>query len=132
MPYEKNKEEIEQSLFDNLIRRQAPTYIHSVMVMKIAEEIYEYMDKSLLPKLDNPKEFITNAALLHDIGKSRITDIINMQRRSLSDSEFRGIRNHPAFGVEILTQNELLKDYHDIILGHHKWYNGMGGISIIF
>lgn len=127
LPFEDNKEEIEQSLFDNLIRRQAPTYIHSVMVMKIAETIYEYMDKSLLPEMDNPLEFIQNGALLHDIGKSMITDIINMQRRKLSEEEFKGIRNHPAFGRDIIKGNPLLEEYHDVILGHHKWYNGMGG-----
>jgi putative nucleotidyltransferase with HDIG domain len=132
LPFEDNKEEIEQSLFDNLIRRQAPTYIHSVMVMKIAETIYEYMYKSLLPKMENPLEFIQNGALLHDIGKSMITDIINMQRRKLSDEEFKGIRNHPTFGKDIIRENPLLEEYHDIILGHHKWYNGLGGYPADF
>lgn len=127
LPFEHDKEEIEQTLFDNLIRRQAPTYIHSVMVMKIADLIYKYMDKSLLPKMDNIEEFIQNSALLHDIGKSMITDIVNMQRRRLSDSEFLGIKNHPTFGIDIIKKNDLLYEYHDIIIGHHKWYNGLGG-----
>ena len=127
LPFEKNKEEVEQTLFDNLVKGQAPTYIHSVMVMKIAEIIYDYMDKDLLPKLDNPKEFIQNSALLHDIGKSRIADIINMQRRQLSNHEFNGIKHHPAFGREIILRSPLLKEYYDIIAGHHKWYDGKGG-----
>lgn len=127
LPFEHNKEEIEQSLFDNLIRRQPPTYIHSVMVMKIAETIYKYMDKSLLPDIENPLEYIQNSALLHDIGKSMITDIINMERRKLADFEFEGIRNHPFFGGKIIKENPLLMEYKDVILGHHKWYNGKGG-----
>ncbi|MCR5231336.1 MAG: HD domain-containing protein, partial [Acholeplasmatales bacterium] len=127
LPFEHDKEEIEQSLFDNLIKTQAPTYIHSVMVMKIAELIYNYMDKSLLPKLDNPHEFITNSALLHDIGKSKITAIINLQRRKLSNFEFTGIKNHPAFGIDIINKNKLLTEYHDVIIGHHKSYDGKSG-----
>jgi HD-GYP domain-containing protein (c-di-GMP phosphodiesterase class II) len=56
-----------------------------------------------------------------------ITDIVNMQRRRLSDSEFLGIKNHPTFGIDIIKKNDLLYEYHDIIIGHHKWYNGEGG-----
>lgn len=132
LPFEKNKEEIEQTLFDNLIKRQAPTYIHSVMVMKIAETIYEYMDKSLLKGIDKPLEYIQNSALLHDIGKSMITVIINMQRRKLSDDEFLGIKNHPTFGANIIKENSLLKEYYDVIIGHHKWYDGSNGYPMDF
>lgn len=127
LPFEKNKEEVEQTLFDNLVKGQAATYIHSVMVMKIAELIYEYMDKDLFKGVNNPLEYIRNSALLHDIGKSKITDIINMQRRKLSDSEFNGIRYHPSYGSEIILKSDLLKEYYDVIIGHHKWYNGLGG-----
>lgn len=127
MPYEHDKESLEQTIFDNLVKRQAPTYIHSVMVMCIAELIYEYMDKSLLPDIENPLEFIKNSALLHDVGKSKIADIINMQRRKLMDIEFKGIRSHPEYGSEILLKTPLLEQYTDIVKGHHKWYNGLGG-----
>ena len=132
LPFESNKEEIEQSLFDHLVRKQPPTYIHSVMVMKIAEIIYNHMAKSLLPKMDNPLEFIQNSALLHDIGKAMLTDIINMQRRRLSDTEFQGIRNHPVYGERILMDSDLLKEYFDVIAGHHKWYDGTKGYPMDF
>lgn len=125
--FDTNKERIEQDLFDNLIKRQAATYIHSVMVRNIAMKIYEYMDKSLLSNISNPEEFISNSALLHDIGKSKITDIVNMQRRKLSEEEFSGIKMHPSLGAEILLKNPLLKEYYDIVIGHHKWYNSEGG-----
>lgn len=130
--FDTNKERVEQDLFDNLIKRQAPTYIHSVMVRNIAIKIYEYMDKSLLKNISNPHEFISNSALLHDIGKSKITDIVNMQRRKLLDEEFYGIQMHPSLGASILLKNPLLKDYYDVVIGHHKWYNACGGYPMEF
>ena len=127
-----DKERVEQDLFDNLIKRQASTYIHSVMVMHIALKIYEYMDKDLLSFIKNPKEYISNSALLHDIGKSKITDIVTQQRRKLSDNEFMGIKKHPSFGSSFLVGNKLLEEYYDIVIGHHKYYDGSGGYPIDF
>lgn len=130
--FDTNKERAEQDLFDNLIKRQAATYIHSVMVKNMAIKIYEYMDKELLKNIPNPHEFISNSALLHDIGKSKITDIVNMQRRRLLDEEFYGIKMHPSLGASILLKNPLLKDYYDVVIGHHKWYNACGGYPMEF
>ena len=127
-----DKERVEQDLFDNLIKRQASTYIHSVMVMHIALKIYEYMDKDLLSFIKNPEEYISNSALLHDIGKSKITDIVTQQRRKLSDSEFMGIKKHPSFGASFLVGNKLLEEYYDIVIGHHKYYDSSGGYPIEF
>lgn len=125
----------EEWLFQLLIRRQLPTYLHSVMVEHLAVELSKeillqqpelFSEIPMLPN-DDLIKFIRQCALLHDIGKTRITDIVNTQGRRLRDIEFQAIRNHPTYGANMIQQDPYLTQYHDIILGHHKFYNGNGG-----
>ncbi len=135
MKYMRTPAEKEDLLFNLLVRRQLPTYLHSIMVKNLAEVIYAEVSRSN-PKLfadlpgvkpgDTP-EFIRKCALLHDVGKSKITDIVNMQVRRLSDREFQGIRKHPEYGTDMIDTDSDLRLYHDIVIGHHKFYNGKGG-----
>ena len=114
---------------------QLSSYLHTLMVEQIAREISKEMllqnpelfsDIPMLPS-DDLIQFIRQAALLHDMGKTCITDIINTQGRHLHDIEFQAIRNHSAYGAGLIKQDAYLTQYHDIILGHHKFYNGQGG-----
>lgn len=130
-----SQEEKEEWLFRLLVRRQLPTYLHAVMVSHLTEKFYSHIAAvrpelfATLPqnvKHDIPK-FIRQCALLHDIGKTKITDIVNTQIRCLCDKEFQGIRQHPEYGATMIGSDKDLSVYHDIILGHHKFYNGKGG-----
>lgn len=133
--YLDNQVEKEDWLFGIIIKRQLPTYLHSVMVMYLAESIFREAVKKRPDLFDDIKgissdgqlEFVRKCALLHDIGKIRITDIINTQGRRLSDREFGGIRMHPEYGAQLIAQESDLAKYKDVILGHHKFYDGKGG-----
>ena len=140
MKYIDTPDQKEEWLFQLLIRRQLPTYLHSVMVAHLAEVLSKELllkEPQLLANVPLPQEddllsFIRQCALLHDIGKTRITDIVNTQGRRLRDIEFEAIRQHPAYGAQMIQQDPDLNRYHDIILGHHKFYNGKGGYPETF
>ena len=50
-----------------------------------------------------------------------------MQVRKLTDQEFENIKKHPEYGLYGREQYQGLKKYANVILGHHKYYNGQGG-----
>ena len=126
--------EKEDAIFNLIIKNQIPTYLHSVMVMILSTKLFEvaYKEKkglfdSLHMNYDELREFVKKSALLHDIGKVKITNIINKQGRKLSDMEFKGISLHPNFGIELMREDNDLKKYMDVTLYHHKWYDGTKG-----
>ena len=73
------------------------------------------------------QQYVSNSGLLHDIGKCYITDVINRQSRALSDDEFRLIKRHPELGLKVVNNSEKLSAYYDVIMGHHKSYDGKSG-----
>lgn len=138
--YMESQDEKEECLFQLLVRRQLPTYLHSVMVANLAEslckeakrncpEVFEGLDASVT---DDLVGFVKRCALLHDVGKTKITDIVNTQGRRLWDSEFSGIKNHPAFGAEMIEKDSELVQFRDIVLGHHKFFDGSAGYPVDF
>jgi HD-GYP domain-containing protein (c-di-GMP phosphodiesterase class II) len=67
------------------------------------------------------------AALLHDIGKSKILPEILYKASSLTDEEFRLIQDHPRMGTELLLAQKDVSPL-DIAAawGHHQRYDGRG------
>jgi len=140
MKYFDSQDEKEEWLFQLLVRRQLPTYLHSVMVMHLAEALCKEVKRTnpgLFDSLEQVRKdevlnFVRQCALLHDVGKTKITDIVNTQGRKLWDREFLGIKLHPSFGAEMLdTDSDLIK-YRDVALGHHKFYDGSSGYPETF
>lgn len=139
-------EEKEDIIFNNIINRQIPTFFHSHMVEVIAgmfaDSMFEHRPDLLLPLVEahsvdelkelseGIREYIRKAALLHDIGKNFIPDVINKQTRRLTDEEFAVIQKHPRIGAESIDEDFIL--YHDIILGHHRSYDGRSGYPFDF
>ena len=77
------------------------TFSHSVNVFLIATALLE-------PFARDREELASfaQAALLHDVGKSRIPYEILHKRGTLTDEEFRIMRTHPVHGAEILQQSD--------------------------
>ncbi len=83
----------------------------------------------------NPRRlisFFSDGARFHDLGKTRMPDIIRNEYRKLTDHEYSIIKRHPELGLEYLQVDSSLMQIHDIVLGHHKWYNGKGGYPASF
>ena len=135
-----------QFIMEMIVRRQPFTYIHSQMVAKIATLIgQEILDKAPemfvgvrgLETLEDVQKskayllsFITISGLVHDIGKCYIPDTINRQNRSLNTKEYASIRKHSEVGFKEAQNNAALRPYADIILGHHKHFDGLHGYPL--
>lgn len=143
-----NKKDKMDFLLKMILVRQPTTYMHSLMVSRIARTIASYLIKDL-PELfigpfdlnnkedvinnkDKVLDYIESAGLIHDVGKCYIVDIINQQTRRLSDVEFALIKEHPDMGLLMIDKDIDFKEYFDIILGHHKYYNDLGGYPNTF
>lgn len=96
------------------------TIKHSLNVAEIAVIIAESMgiDENL----------IYNAAIWHDIGKSKMLSIINKPGK-LTKEEFAVVKMHPMYGFEII-QKEYFgpykKEVANVALCHHKRKDGSG------
>lgn len=133
---------------DVILNRNAMTLIHSVMLANIActitsclvdkaPELFFEMLNTRDPRHVRAKgkyliDYTENSAQLHDVGKAYISDVINLQTRRLTDEEFGLIRMHPTFGDFLLKDTKLGARYRDVILGHHKGYDGKGGYPFDF
>lgn len=143
-----NKKDKMDFLLKMILVRQPTTYMHSLMVSKIAKQIATYLLKDI-PELfigpldlateedvinnkDKVLSYIESAGLIHDVGKCFIVDIINQQTRKLSDIEFSLIKAHPDMGLLMIDKDLDFKEFFDIILGHHKYYNDLGGYPQTF
>jgi HD-GYP domain-containing protein (c-di-GMP phosphodiesterase class II) len=66
------------------------------------------------------------AALLHDVGKLRVPREILRKAGPLSDSERRLMRNHPAWGAELVSGVPGLQAVALIVRHHHERVDGSG------
>lgn len=66
------------------------------------------------------------AGLLHDIGKVAIPDAILAKPGPLDDAEWQVMRQHAAFGAEILSRISGLADAAPIVRHHHERVDGSG------
>ena len=55
-----------------------------------------------------------------------------MYGRRLLDDEFLMIKSHPVTGGNIAKEHESTRDYTDVIMGHHLWYDCSKGYPVKF
>ncbi|MGC1376367.1 MAG: HD domain-containing phosphohydrolase [Anaerolineales bacterium] len=65
-------------------------------------------------------------ALLHDIGKMGIPDVILLKSGSLTDDEWEVMRKHPTYAHEMLSPIHYLRSALDIPYCHHEKWDGTG------
>ncbi len=133
LEYLGSRKEKEDYILDLIVKRQLPTYLHSVIVselaMVFAESALIYMPEFFddLPIKEDIPEYLRHCGLFHDVGKTRIADIINLQCRKLGDEEFDSIKKHPEYGAKFMENDPDLIIYRDVAAGHHCFYDGSGG-----
>lgn len=66
------------------------------------------------------------AAFFHDIGKLNIDDAILQKASGLTRQEYQIIKNHPAYGAEMLSQFKLIKSVIPALYHHHERLDGKG------
>ena len=104
---------------------------HAERVGAVAAEVYQrWAEKNARPQeeIRYEKSRIRLAAMLHDIGKVGISDLILKKRGRLSEEEYRIMRSHTELGASILAEETdgISVLAYDIALHHHQKWNGMG------
>ena len=105
------------------------TYTHSVNVctfaIALAQQLGRFTDENL--------NELGIGALLHDVGKSKISDRILNKQTSLSTTEFELMKKHPKWGVEILAETDIITaaSYYPVLQHHERgskkgYPNGIG------
>jgi len=113
--------EMVMALSGALDARDKYTAGHSRRVMEYAVGIAKHLK---LPEKDIYGLKIS--ALLHDIGKIGVSDIVLHKESRLSDKEFAIIKKHPETGANILKTIGAFKDLVPIVYHHHERFDGMG------
>ncbi|MDR2489454.1 MAG: HD domain-containing protein [Desulfovibrio sp.] len=106
---------------------------HAERVGSIAAELYQCWagkrkDTPDRERIRYEKNRIRLAAMLHDIGKVGISDLILKKPGKLTDEEFAVMRGHTAIGASILAEDvsDMAGLAGDIALYHHQKWNGRG------
>lgn len=66
------------------------------------------------------------AALLHDVGKTRLPDQVRQSDASFTPAEYRQYQSHVTLGIEIARQLELSAEVQATIGQHHEMLDGSG------
>ena len=93
-----------------------------------------YDEIPFLQDLRNPDEkktalldYAEGCGLYHDFGLLKLNITRTEQTRNLFEEEQEIYQLHVLSGWEDLKKRPSTERYADIALGHHAWYNGMGG-----
>ncbi len=75
---------------------------------------------------DNEIVAVRYGAVLHDIGKMRVSETILTKPGALTPQEFARVKQHPEHGAQMISHMRFAAQVVPIVLGHHEKWNGMG------
>lgn len=108
-------------MLNNLRALDDTIYAHSINVALVARMIGRWLriDKQSL-------DIITEAGLIHDIGKCLIPEEVLNKQGKLTDEEFDLIRSHPKLGYKLIKGMDLDSRIKKATLQHHERCDGTG------
>ena len=118
---EENCFNIVKLLADSLEAKNRYSSGHSQRVSEYSSVIANIMGVSA-----NEKNTLFHAALLHDIGKIGISELIFNKPGKLDDAEYETIKSHPVKSEEIIKPLGFLERAICHIRGHHESFDGSG------
>ena len=120
-----------------------PTYVHTLgvaeftvcltkhLLNKNPEVLVGVLDTKDVNEVNSKKDEIIDhayhSALMHDVGKIFIMETIITYERKLFDLEREVIKAHPVIGASLLELYEEMHPYIPAAIGHHKFYDNVGG-----
>ncbi|HZK41174.1 MAG TPA: HD domain-containing phosphohydrolase [Atribacterota bacterium] len=113
--------EIAKALAQAIEAKDPYTHGHSTRVVEYTVLIAQKLDLQ-----EEEIELLKYAAMLHDIGKIGVREIVLNNPKGLTGEEYDEIKKHPLVGESIVKPIELLQPIRPLIRHHHEWYNGKG------
>ena len=108
--------------FASVVDAKSPwTYQHSTRVADIAVGIARQFGCAADIERD-----LRRAALLHDIGKLGVSNLILDKPERPTDAEFEQIRRHPDYTQQILERVEAFQGLANVASAHHERLDGTG------
>lgn len=109
------------TFLDSLANKDQHTHEHVTRVATMAMQLGRKLGLSNLELRD-----LGLAAILHDIGKTRVPDFILNKKGPLNDSEFEEMKLHTIWGEELLNREPHLKHVASMVRSHHERFDGRG------
>lgn len=75
---------------------------------------------------EKSRKLLSDASVLHDVGKIGMSDEILRKAHQLSGPEFEIIKEHSKIGENILKPIASLRPLCDLVRHHHEWVDGSG------
>ena len=110
-----------EALVQALEAKDTYTSGHSERVGKLAVAMAEGLQMS-----EEKIQSLKYAAVLHDVGKIGVSEIILNKEDKLMDLEWEAIRSHPVMGQTIIKGIKFLFDIGEIVRHHHEHFDGNG------
>lgn len=118
------------SKYLNMLRENRPeAFRHSFNVAFLITEMFlrDFDDELNLPIDEDIISEVVQGALLHDIGKLKISEEILLKPGPLTPAEREEMNKHPIYGYEMVKDEECLSELSkSIILQHHELPGGGG------
>lgn len=130
-------------LLKTIINRDESSMLHAAMVnvlsQTILEKVFEKNPRLLVGILDTESvaevfekkhmilDYVRLASMIFDIGKISYSSVLSISNRKLTQKERMTLENHPTDGYSLVKNLSDLQPFLDIIIGHHKDYDGKGG-----
>ena len=104
---------------------------HAKRVGSYAVELYQvWATDQRIPQetIDQTRQILRSAAMLHDVGKVAISDAILRKQGSLDDTETRAMQLHTIYGARLFRRNDSPWDAmaREVALNHHEHWDGTG------
>jgi len=113
------------------MRDPSETGEHVNRVAGYAVEMYEIWATQhgcTQKEMNKNRDIFRMAAMLHDVGKIAISDVILKKPSRFDLNEYEAMKMHTVFGAQLFQDRQ--SDYDtaaaEVALTHHEWWNGQG------
>ena len=117
----RSHDSLQQMLCAALDLRDRATKGHSLRVARLAAAVGEQMGLA-----DDPLTDLEQAAMLHDLSKMGLSDVILDKPGPLDEDEWEEMQKHPEIAYQIVRDIPFLQRAGEIVLHHHERFDGGG------